>query len=47
MAFVSLETICTDPWTNPNLVRDPRFVAEVRKDGRFVEYLEHFKVIPK
>jgi len=47
VAFVSLETICADPWTYPNLIRDPRFIAEVRKDGRFVEFLEHFGIIPK
>ena len=41
VTLVHLETVCADPWTYPNLIRDPRFVAEVRADGRFVEFLEH------
>lgn len=40
-----MEVICAHPWTFPNLLRDERFVAEVRADGRFVEYLEHFELL--
>jgi serine/threonine protein kinase/tetratricopeptide (TPR) repeat protein len=45
-SLVSMETICADPWTYPNLLRDPRFVAEVREDGRFVAFLEHYGLLP-
>ncbi|MCJ7755588.1 MAG: hypothetical protein MUP13_13575, partial [Thermoanaerobaculales bacterium] len=43
---VSLETVCANPWTYPNLLKDPQFVAEVRNDGRFVDFLEHHGLIP-
>jgi TolB-like protein/predicted Ser/Thr protein kinase len=46
LAQVSMEKICANPWTYPNLLRDPRFIAEVRADGRFVEFLEHHGLIP-
>lgn len=36
----SFESICADPWTYPNLIKDPRFVKEIRDDGRFVKFLE-------
>lgn len=42
VSFVSFEAICADPWTYPNLLKDPRFVAEIQEDGRFVEFLESF-----
>ena len=40
--YVTLQTICANPWSYPNLLKDPRFQAEVRRDGRFVEFLEHY-----
>ncbi|HAP61275.1 MAG TPA: hypothetical protein DCR93_17845 [Cytophagales bacterium] len=42
MSFCSFESICADPWTYPNLMKDPRFLDEVRADGRFVEFLTQF-----
>jgi hypothetical protein len=42
-----METVCANPWTYPNLLRTPGFVADVRKDGRFVAFLEHHGLIPK
>ena len=42
ISMTSFESICADPWTYPNLIKEPRFVEEVRKDGRFVEFLETF-----
>jgi TolB-like protein/Tfp pilus assembly protein PilF/predicted Ser/Thr protein kinase len=47
ISLISLEVVCANPWTFPNLLKDPRFVAEVREDGRFVEFLEHFELIPR
>ena len=47
ISLVSLETVCANPWTFPNLLRDPEFLREVRADGRFVEFLEHFDLIPR
>ena len=44
--FVGMETVCASPWTYPNLLRDPRFIGEVRKDGRFVEFLKHYGLLP-
>jgi len=43
---VSMETICANPWTFPNLLKNPDFIREVREDGRFVEFLEHYGLIP-
>ena len=40
VSLLGLEAVCANPWTYPNLLKDPRFVAEVRRDGRFVEFLE-------
>lgn len=42
ISFTTFEAICADPWTYPNLIKDPEFVKEVRADGRFVEFLEKF-----
>jgi TolB-like protein len=42
---ITLEGVCANPWLFPNLLRDPRFVTEVREDGRFVGFLEHFGVL--
>ncbi|MCE7997132.1 MAG: hypothetical protein HEP71_34550 [Roseivirga sp.] len=42
ISFLSFEAICADPWTYPNLIRDPRFIEEVKTDGRFVEFLTKF-----
>lgn len=41
-SFASFETICANPWTFPNLIKDPQFVKEVKTDGRFVEFLSYF-----
>ena len=41
-SFTSFESICSDPWTYPNLIKDPQFVEEIKADGRFVEFLTHF-----
>lgn len=30
ISMVSMETVCANPWTYPNLLKDPRFVADVR-----------------
>jgi len=46
ISMVSLETVCANPWTYPNLVADPQFIAEIRDDGRFVDFLEHYGLIP-
>ena len=45
MRFVSMESICANPWVFPNLLKDPEFQKEIRKDGRFVEFLEFFEFI--
>ncbi|MBO3697661.1 hypothetical protein [Roseivirga sp. E12] len=42
VSFISFEAICAEPWTYPNLIKDPRFQEEIRKDGRFVEFLSTF-----
>jgi hypothetical protein len=47
VSIVGMETICANPWTYPHLLEDPRFVREVRKDGRFVAFLEHHGLIPR
>jgi hypothetical protein len=47
ISLVSMETVCANPWTYPNLLEDPQFVADVRKDGRFVEFLEYYGLIPE
>jgi tetratricopeptide (TPR) repeat protein len=45
ISFTGLEVICANPWTYPNLLKNPEFIKEVRKDGRFIKFLEHFKLI--
>jgi tetratricopeptide (TPR) repeat protein len=45
IAKVTMEKVCANPWTYPNLLNDPRFIEEVRRDGRFVEFLQHFGLI--
>ena len=47
VSFASLETICANPWIYPNLIKDPNFIEDIRKDGRFVAFLEHYKLIPQ
>jgi TolB-like protein len=42
ISLIGMETICADPWTYPNLIRDPQFIAEVKEDGRFTEFLEQY-----
>lgn len=42
ISWTDLAKICVNPWIYPNLIRDPRFVKEVKEDGRFVEFLEHY-----
>ncbi|MEZ5065924.1 MAG: hypothetical protein R3B81_14415 [bacterium] len=46
-SMIRMEVVCANPWTYPNLLRDPGFVREVRADGRFVEFLEHYGLIPQ
>lgn len=46
VSIVGMETVCADPWTYPNLLKDPGFIREVREDGRFVEYLQHYGLLP-
>jgi TolB-like protein len=46
ISMISLEKVCANPWTYPNLLKDPQFVEEVRNDGRFVGFLEHYGLIP-
>jgi hypothetical protein len=38
--MTSFESICADPWNYPNLMKNPQFIAEIRQDGRFVEFLQ-------
>lgn len=45
VSFVGIETICANPWTYPNLIKNPNFIKEVKADGRFVNFLQHFKLI--
>jgi TolB-like protein len=40
ISMTSFESICADPWNYPNLIKDPRFIAEIRQDGRFVDFLQ-------
>ena len=47
VSIVGMETVCANPWTYPNLLKDPRFIEEVRRDGRFVEFLVHYGLISK
>ncbi len=47
VSLVGMETVCANPWTYPNLLKDPSFIGEVRKDGRFVEFLEHYGLLRK
>ncbi len=44
-SLVRMETICANPWTYPHLIRDPRFIQEIRTDGRFVAFLEHYGLL--
>ena len=45
ITMTSFESICADPWTYPNLIKDPRFVLEIEKDGRFVDFLKNYKFL--
>jgi tetratricopeptide (TPR) repeat protein len=47
VSFMGLEVVCANPWTYPNLLKHPEFIKEVRKDGRFVKFLEHYKILRK
>lgn len=38
--MIGLESVCANPWTYPNLLKDAEFQKEIREDGRFVEFLE-------
>ena len=42
VSLIGMESVCANPWIYPNLVRDPQFVAKVKEDGRFVEFLAHY-----
>ncbi len=45
VSFISMEVVCANPWTYPNLLKNPEFIKEVRKDGRFVKFLQHFGLL--
>lgn len=45
LSMVSLETVCANPWKYPNLLKDPNFQKEVKKDGRFVDFLKMNKIL--
>jgi len=45
ISLINLPTVCANPWVYQNLIRDPQFVAEVRADGRFVAFLEHYGLL--
>jgi hypothetical protein len=47
VSIVGMETVCANPWTYPHLLEDPEFVREVRRDGRFVAFLDHHRLIPR
>ncbi|GEM_PF-2040278 len=47
ISFVSFESICADPWTFPNLIKDPRFQEEIKADGRFVDFLDSFGLLTR
>mgnify|MGYP000542530183 CR=1 FL=1 len=40
--MVTLETVCASPWTYPRLMDNPDFQEDIRADGRFVTFLEHY-----
>ncbi|MCB9319429.1 MAG: hypothetical protein H6570_09110 [Lewinellaceae bacterium] len=42
LSYSRFESICANPWTYPNLIKDPQFIADVKADGRFVEFLTNF-----
>lgn len=44
-SYASFEMICANPWTFPNLIQDPQFIEDIRRDGRFVEFLQHFEIL--
>jgi len=39
-SLVGIETVCANPWLYPNLLKDKDFIAEVKQDGRFVDFLK-------
>lgn len=47
VSIVGMETVCANPWTYRRLLADPNFVRDVREDGRFVDFLEHYQLIPR
>jgi len=47
ISLVSMETICANPWIYPNLIKDPGFINEVKEDGRFMDFLLHYNLIPQ
>ena len=40
ISMTSFESTCADPWNYPNLLKNPQFIAEIRQNGRFVEFLQ-------
>ena len=46
IAMITMEKVCANPWTYPNLIQDPRFIREVREEGRFVDFLKQLGLIP-
>jgi len=45
MRQVTFESVCANPWTYPNLIKDSQFQKEILTDGRFIEFLESFDFI--
>jgi len=45
LSMVSLETVCANPWKYPNLLKNENFQKEVKKDGRFVDFLKMNKIL--
>lgn len=43
--MVGIETICSNPWTYPNLIKNPEFKKEIIADGRFVEFLKSNNIL--
>jgi len=39
-SMVGIETDCANSWIYPNLLQDQNFIAEVKQDGRFVDFLK-------
>ncbi len=45
VTFITMESVCANPWMYPNLIKDPNFIKEIKEDGRFVAFLKHYKLL--